>query len=132
MSITVKEKKMDIKKLIKIIQDLKEDCGDALLSTDIWTAADGQTIAGYNSNPKAAALMNRVGQQFVEAISGAKFHPLDKYYILDLNDRKMIICLTFTDYWWGILLDAEKIQLGLLLNVIVPKAMDGFNTALAG
>jgi CheY-like chemotaxis protein len=131
-SVQGKEKKMNIKKLNEIIKAVKEDLGDALLSTDIWTAVDGQTIAGYNSNPKAAALMNRVGQQFIEAISGAKFHALDKYYILDLNDKKMIICLTFTDYWWGMLLDADKVQLGLLLNIVVPNAMEGFNAALAG
>ena len=127
-----KEEKMNVKQLNEIIKEVKEDLGDALLSTDIWTAADGQTIAGYNSNPKVAALMNRVGQQFVDAITGAKFHPLDKYYILDLNDKKMIICLTFPDYWWGMLLDTEKVQLGLLLNVVVPKAMEGFNAALEG
>ena len=121
---------MNVKQLNEIIKEVKEDLGDALLSTDIWTAADGQTIAGYNSNPKVAALMNRVGQQFVDAISGAKMHALDKYYILDLNDKKMIICLTFPDYWWGMLLDTEKVQLGLLLNVVVPKAMEGFNAAL--
>ena len=127
-----KEEKMNVKQLNEIIKEVKEDLGDALLSTDIWTAADGQTIAGYNSNPKVAALMNRVGQQFVEAISGAKFHALDKYYILDLNDKKMMICLMFTDYWWGMLLDVDKVQLGLLLNVVVPKAMEGFNSALEG
>ena len=123
---------MNVKQLNEIIKEVKEDLGDALLSTDIWTAADGQTIAGYNSNPKVAALMNRVGQQFIEALATSKFHPLDKYYILDLNDKKMMICLMFPDYWWGMLLDVEKVQLGLLLNVVVPKAMEGFNSALEG
>jgi hypothetical protein len=42
--------------------------------------------------------MNRVGQQFIDAITEAKFHALDKYYILDLQDKKMIICFTFPDY----------------------------------
>jgi CheY-like chemotaxis protein len=129
-SVGGQEEKMNVKQLNEIIKEVKEDLGDALLSTDIWGSADGQTIAGYNSNPKVAALMNRVGQQFVDAISGAKMHALDKYYILDLNDKKMIICLKFPDYWWGILLDTEKAQLGLLLNVVVPKAMEGFNAAL--
>jgi CheY-like chemotaxis protein len=131
-SVKGREAKMNVKQLNEIIKEVKEDLGEAMLSTDIWAAVDGQTIAGYNSNPKVAALMNRVGQQFIEAISGAKFHPLDKYYILDLNDKKMMICLMFPDYWWGMLLDVDKVQLGLLLNVVVPKAMDGFNSALKG
>jgi CheY-like chemotaxis protein len=126
-----KEEKMDVKKINAIVKEVKEDLGDALISTDIWATSDGQTLAGFNSNPKAAALLNLVGQQFIDAISGAKFHALDKYYILDLEDHKLVICLLFADYWWGMLLDSEKVQLGLLLNVVVPKAMDGFNAAVA-
>jgi CheY-like chemotaxis protein len=130
-SVGEKEEKMDVKKLNGIIKEVKEDLGEALISTDIWATADGQTLAGFNSNPKAAALLNRVGQQFINAITGAKFHALDKYYILDLQDNKLVICLLFADYWWGMLLDSDKIQLGLLLNVVVPKAMDGFDAAVS-
>jgi hypothetical protein len=50
---------------------------------------------------------------------------------LDLQDNKLVICLLFADYWWGMLLDSDKIQLGLLLNVVVPKAMDGFDAAIS-
>jgi CheY-like chemotaxis protein len=128
-SVTEKEEKMDVKKINAIVKEVKEDLGDALLSTDIWTTADGTVIAGVNSNPKAAALMNQVGQELIKALTGAKFPSLEDYYILDLLDGKMILCLFFDDYQWGMLLDTEKVQLGLLLNVVAPKAIAGFKEA---
>jgi CheY-like chemotaxis protein len=128
-SVEGKEEKMDVKKINAIVKEVKEDLGDALLSTDIWTTADGTVIAGVNSNPKAAALMNQVGQELIKALTGAKFPSLEDYYILDLLDGKMMLCLFFGDYQWGMLLDAEKVQLGLLLNVVTPKAITGFKEA---
>ena len=128
-SVEGKEEKMDVKKINAIVKEVKEDLGDALLSTDIWTTADGTVIAGVNSNPKAAALMNQVGQELIKALTGAKFPSLEDYYILDLLDGKMMLCLFFGDYQWGMLLDAEKVQLGLLLNVVTPKAIAGFKEA---
>ena len=122
---------MDIKKLNKVVKEVHEDLGEALVSTDIWSVADGQSIAGYNSNPKAAALMNRVGQQFIDSLIGADFRSLDKYYILDLKDGKLMICLLCGDYHWGMLLDAEKVHLGLLLNVVTPKCINGVTEALS-
>jgi hypothetical protein len=35
------------------------------------------------------------------------------------------------DYNFGVLIDAQKAQLGLLLNVIIPKAVDAIKEALA-
>jgi hypothetical protein len=51
-----KKETIDIKKLNKLIVDLKEDVGDALLARDVWAAADGQPIVGLNPQPKATAL----------------------------------------------------------------------------
>jgi CheY-like chemotaxis protein len=129
-SVRGKEEKMDVKKINAIVKEVKEDLGDALLSTDIWTSADGTVIAGFNSNPKAAALMNRVGQELIKALTGSKFPSLEDYYILDLLDGKMMLCLFFSDYQWGMLLDTAKVQLGLLLNVVTPKAIAGFKEAV--
>jgi hypothetical protein len=122
---------MDIKKLNKIVKDVQEDLGDALLSSDIWSVADGQTIAGFKSQPAAAALMNQVGRELIDALTGSKFPSLENYYILDLQDGKLMLCLLCGDYQWGMLLDVEKFQLGLLLNVIAPKCIDGFKEAVS-
>ena len=126
-----KEDKMNVKQLNEIIKEVKEDLGDALVSGDVWAVADGQVVGGYNSNAKAAALINRVGQQFNDALKGANFHLLKDYYILDLKDNKMVFCLMLEDYWWGMLLDTAKVQLGLLINIVAPKAAKGLREAIS-
>jgi len=131
-SVEVKEEEMNVKKINAIVKEVTEDLGDALITTDIWTVADGTVIAGLNSSPKAAALMNQVGRELIDALTGSKFPSLEDYYILDLQDGKMMLCLLFGDYQWGMLLDTEKVQLGLLLSVVAPKAIAGFNEAVSG
>jgi hypothetical protein len=123
---------MDVKKINAIVKEVKEDLGDALLSTDIWATADGTVIAGFNSNPKAAALMNRVGGKLIDAQKTSNLPLIQDYYFVDLQDGKMMFCLLFGDYQWGMLLDAEKVQLGLLLNVVAPKAITGMNEVVSG
>ena len=35
------------------------------------------------------------------------------------------------DYHWGMLVDAKKAQLGLILNVVVPNTIDAIKEAVA-
>ena len=122
---------MDVKKLEAIIKQFKKDLGDALLATDIWTTADGTIITGFNSQTAAAALFNRIRLLINEALKGAKFPLMNKYYILHLEGGNTSAAMQFGDYQWGILVDTKEVQLGLLLNVHIPKAMDAIKEALA-
>jgi hypothetical protein len=126
-----KETKMDVKKLNNAIELLKDDLGDALLASDIFGAADGQTIVGYNPQPKASALFCQLTSYLVKSLDQAGFPQLDKYYLLDLKDGKMVICIPLGDFLWGMLVDKEKAQLGLMLNVIMPKIIEAFEDALS-
>ena len=128
-----KEKKegiMNVKKLNQAIEIQKENMGDGLLATDIFGSSDGQSIIGWNSNPQACALFNRITKYMYEALDGAGFPNLNRYYIMDLTDDKMVIVLTLGDYEWGMLIDRTKIQMGLLLNVAVPKMIVAFEDAM--
>lgn len=115
---------MDIKSLRDTIEDLKKDLGEGLLSMDIYGRADGQSLAGFNSNPKACALFNKVTGNIESALKGAKFPELDRYYMLDLVDEKMVLIVPAGDYQWNMLLDKTQIQLGLMLNIALPKIME--------
>ncbi len=42
---------MNVKKLNEAIEALKEDVGDGLVACDIFTVADGMSIASYNPQP---------------------------------------------------------------------------------
>lgn len=131
--ILIKEgrKNMDIKKLNSILEQAKKDLGGGLLSTDIWFAADGQSIVGFNSNPKATALMNRMVNVTNEALKDAQFPLLGKYFLHNLEGEHIGMTTLIGDYRWGMLIDGNKVQLGLLLNVIVPNTMAAIKEAVA-
>lgn len=126
-----KEGYMNIKKLNQAIEIQKDNMGDGLLATDIYGSADGQSLVGWNSNPQACALMNRISNYMIDALDGAGFPALGRYYILDLVDGKMVIVITLGEFQWGMLVDRTKIQLGLLLNVVMPKMIQSFEAAMA-
>jgi CheY-like chemotaxis protein len=125
-----KEPSMNVQKLNEIIESMVKDLGDGLVATDIWTTADGFSIAGHNPQPKATALFNQLTSYLNDTLQGSGFPGLGKYYMMDLLDNKMVIVLPMGEYRWGVLVDSSKIQLGLLLNVIVPKIIDGFEEAI--
>ena len=121
---------MDIKKLNECIEMLKDDMGESLLATSIVTISDGQAIADYTSSPGAAAIFTAVTEYLVKALASGPYPELGKYYLLDLEDDKMLVFLPLGEYQWGIAIDSRKAKLGLLLNVIMPKMVEAFEEAL--
>jgi hypothetical protein len=127
----VREETMDAKKLNEIVQNFKKELGDALLATDIWLTADGQSLAAVNPQPAAAALFNRITLLLNDALKGSKFPQLNMYYLLHLEGGHISAAMQFGDYQWGILVDTKQVQLGLLLNVLIPNTMNAIQEALA-
>lgn len=123
---------MNIKKLNNSVEMLKEYLGDALLACDIWTTGTGQSIAGYNTQPKATALFEQVTAFLKKALANSGFPTIDKYYMLDCEANSLILVLQFDKYQWGMLVDKSKVQLGLLLNVILPNVTEEFQEAARG
>jgi hypothetical protein len=122
---------MNIKKLNEAIEILQEDLGGALVGTDIYGAHDGQSIAGFNSNPKACALLGKLVKQTAESFENTGFPPLGRFLLYDLVDGMMAIAIPLGNHQWGMLIDSTKAPLGLLLNVVLPKAIDTFEEAIA-
>ena len=122
---------MNVKKLNEAIEVLKEDLGNALLACDIWLTGTGQSIAGYNSNPQATALFERVTEFMTKALKGGGFPGLKDYYMMDLEGDNVAVVLQLKGgYQWGMLVDGKKVQLGLLLNIALPNARRAFEEAL--
>jgi YesN/AraC family two-component response regulator len=129
-----KEVNMDIKKLKEAVKFLKDQLGKGLVNTDIWSTADGQSLASHNSKPKAVALFNQLTQQMANALSQSEedFVELGRYYLIDLVGDHMIIVLYLGDYQWGILFNKNEVQLGLLMNIVIPQVIDIFEEAITG
>ncbi|NPA43135.1 MAG: hypothetical protein GXO27_03795 [Chlorobi bacterium] len=120
---------MDIKKLQKAIEVLRNDLGDALVSTDIYPSGVGTPLVGYNSNPQASALFDQVTTYIKKALDGAGFPTLKDYYLLKV-DGGLVVVLIFDDYQWVMFVDDSKVNLGILLNIAIPNAQKAFKEAL--
>ncbi len=121
---------MDVKKLNAAVDGLREDIGEGLIACDIFTVADGMSIAGYNPQPKASALFNQLTTHTMKTLRGANFPNLNKYFILDLEGDHMVIILPLGEYRWGILVNTKLVQLGLLLSIAIPQSIEAFEEAL--
>lgn len=123
---------MNVAKLNQAIERLKENLGEGLIATDIWTKDDAVVLTGYNSQPVASALFNRITDSINSTLSESGFPTLGRYLMLDLIDGKMVMVIPLGDYRWGMLVDRRKAQLGILLNVALPKAIGAFEEAITG
>ena len=125
-----KDVEMNIKRMNKITEDLREDLGNALIGTDIWKTDDAESLAGYNSNPKAAALFNEITRMLDKTLKGSEFPGLGKYYMVNLENNMMVVVVKQGDFQNGILVDLSKTTIGLLINVALPKVMTGLAEAV--
>ncbi len=124
---------MNVKKLKEAIEVLKDSLDGALLACDIWKAGSGTSIAGYNPNPKATALFDKVSDYMNKSLETSGFPLLNDYYLLELKNNAMVAVLQLKDnYQWGMLVDSSKVNLGLLLNIAIPEARKTFEEALEG
>ncbi len=73
INIFEKEDTMNVSKLNKSIETLKESLGGALLATDIWGTNDMQSIAGWNTQPAATALFGQIINSTNKALEGFRF-----------------------------------------------------------
>ncbi len=122
---------MDAKKLKSAIQGLNNDLDGALLACDIWITGTSQSIAGFNTNPVAVALFERVTGFMDNALKESGFPSLKDYYMLNMTNNATVLVLQLKDnHQWGMLVDTSKVQLGFLLNIAIPHAMKAFSEAL--
>ena len=116
------------------ISILKENLDGALLATDIWPTDSGTAVAGYNQNPQATALFDKVTDYMRKALKGAGFPDIKDYYLLEMEGNTYVVVLQFKQegYQWGMLVDSNKVNLGLLLNIALPEARRAFLEAFNG
>ncbi|MCU0654923.1 MAG: response regulator [Polyangiaceae bacterium] len=129
-----KGKKMiiNVEKANTAVNKLRESLGTGLLATDVWSVEDGMSIAGYNSQPVATALFNRITDLISETLAESGFPALNKYYLLDLDGDKLVVVIPLGRYRAGILVDKKKAQLGVVVSVALPKYIASLEEASRG
>ncbi len=127
-----KEMNMNVKKLNEAMEELKANVGPGLLSSSIVSSADGQMLVAFNGHAKTCALFTQMTNYLARALKESGLEELGKYYIIDMTNHRMGIVIPLGDFWWGLVTDSQKAQLGLLLNVAIPRAIDMFEEAIVG
>lgn len=122
--------KIDFHKLNRAVEKLKADLGNGLIAADVWRANDGQSIAGYKGESRVCSLFNQLTDDLVKGLMENNYPGLGKYYILDLDDGSIVIVLPFSQCRAGIRVDSRMVQLGLLLNIIIPQLIDNLEEAV--
>jgi len=132
---TTKEPKMNVINVDKAnlaVNKLRESLGTGLIATDVWSIEDGMSIAGYNSQPVATALFNRITDVISETLAESGFPALNKYYLLDLDGDKLVVVIPLGRYRAGMLVDKKKAQLGVVVSVGLPKYIAALEDASRG
>ncbi|MCK5055922.1 MAG: response regulator [Candidatus Aminicenantes bacterium] len=114
----------------KLIELLKNDLGDALLSTQVWTM-EGEILAGTEERENVVELFTQITVYLNEALSTSEFPELGNYYIFNLVGKKIVVTIPAGEYFWGMLIDSQKTPLGFLLKVVLSKLIDSFKEAIA-
>ena len=123
---------INIREMNDALETLRGMTQDGLLSCDICSGKDGQSLMGYNSNPVYCAMLAHVIQNIKNSLLSSDLPLLGNTCIIDLKDDKMAIIVVLHGYLWSILLDIRKCPLGLFLNVTLPKVKTIFKKALSG
>ncbi len=116
---------INLERLNKVIEDLKDDLGTALITAGIWNPKDGISIISHNPNPKAAALANEITRNINATLQKAGFPPIDDYYLIKVKNDMIIVIVNAQELMLGIVVDTKKTSMGVLTSVAIPKALEG-------
>lgn len=120
---------MDIKGINKLLDDLKDNLGDALIMSDISSFKIGSSVASYNSNPKTATLVNKFSKYLVDMIMKVGVGDSCNYYAVEIAGGMMMYVILANDYCWSILVDGKQVANGMMIVGILPEAIAGLRKA---
>ena len=109
--------------LRRVVQIAQDGIGDALLSVDLFSSADGTSYVGVNSQPAVCALVNQVTERMTWAFSKGGLPPLGRYYTAELAGSRMLLVAPCGGLQLSLVVDTSRVQLGLLLNVVLPEVL---------
>lgn len=108
----------------KITTFIKEEMGDGLISASVYTANDGQSLGGVNSNLKGAALLSRVTVQLSAAVKAAGYKGMGQYYLLTIGENTAALVIPMGDFECSMMFDTDKTKMGLVVNLVIPGILD--------
>ncbi len=114
--------------LRKLFGRFVEEMGSGLVASSIWNKHTSATILGYSPDGNDLSIFNEVSKHIEEALAKVKLPSVNRFYMIEVKDNMVVFIVHLNDEWiQGMLLDTSKIQIGLVMNYIVPKMIEEFN-----
>jgi hypothetical protein len=121
---------INIEKLNEATEEVKATLKDGLLTSEIWDREAGLSFVSYNPQPVAVALFTEVAKMLKSTLADSGFPGLKRYFLLDLeNDHMAMLIFHGNDILQGLLMNSKKVNLGILLAVALPKAIEAVEKA---
>ena len=114
---------LNVAGLKRVIQIAQDGLADALVSADVFSTADGTSYVGVNSQPAGCALINQLTERMTWSLDKGGLPPLGRYYMAELVDGRMLLVAPCGGVQLSLVVDSTRVQLGLLLNVILPEVL---------
>lgn len=122
---------VDLEQLNACVESMKSLLKDGLLAMDIWDLNDGLSLAGHNSQPAAVGLFTQLTNELLNTLRDSGFPGLNRYYLLDMEgDHTVLLIRHGPTLLQGLLLNNKKVNLGVLLSVALPRALEMVGKAI--
>lgn len=123
---------LDLGKLDAVLADLRRDLGEGLLSCEVVYGPRGVSLASYRASDHDAPFYADLADYLESSLRAHGAAPLGRWCLMELEGMQAIALLLVGPYRWGMLLDRNHVQLGYLLNLILPECGQRFAEALGG
>jgi hypothetical protein len=121
---------MKITDLNKLITNLNEEIGDALLSSMIMSLSTGQAVVKYKSDDRVAALMSSYTSFLEETVDKAGLGRPGDFFTINLVGNIQGFILMAGDYAWQITVDANQVPMGMIMSALLPECISEFKKAI--
>lgn len=108
------------------IQATRVALREGVLSINVWNASTGLTLAEWQGNETAVALLTQLISELSNSLVdtlGSGFGTKDYLYLNLKDDKALVVINHGNDLMQGWLIDSAKTQTGILLGMAVPNAI---------
>ncbi|NJK45381.1 MAG: hypothetical protein HC933_14925 [Pleurocapsa sp. SU_196_0] len=110
------------------IAQIRTMIGEGLISTGM-TGPEGLVIVGYNYDEGSSGFSIMLTNFVRNALTTSGFAPLGRFHMGRLANNALGIIFVEHDYCWSMTLDLNKVNLGIIMNIVVPRALKAMDVA---
>ncbi len=122
---------IDSTKLNEVWGTLELFLKSGLVAGDFWDVSRGMAVSSKNSDPAFVALFNQLLPIVNSTLEGSGYAKFGKFFVIKEKQGYFVVINHGSNLMQGFLLDESKINLGLLFNVAIPRALKMVNEAFA-